>query len=95
MVNIITKKNFQGLQIDGQLGKAQHPGDAQGNFGVLGGFGDLNADRFNVTAAQGYYRDSGSSLADRSMTANQDFSQFPGGLAGPLGPNQQSYMDSA
>jgi iron complex outermembrane receptor protein len=32
VVNIITKKNFQGLQIDGQLGKAQHPGDAQGNF---------------------------------------------------------------
>ncbi|MFP3567814.1 TonB-dependent receptor plug domain-containing protein [Paraburkholderia sp. SIMBA_030] len=91
VVNIITKKDFQGLQFDGQLGKAQHPGDAQGNFAVLGGIGDLNGDRFNVTAAASYYRDSGSSLADRSMTANQDFSQFPGGLAGPLGPNQQSY----
>lgn len=95
VVNIITKKDFQGLQIDGQLGKAQHPGDAQGNFSVLGGIGDLNGDRFNVTAAASYYRDTGSSLADRDMTANQDFSQFPGGLAGPLGPNQQSYWTSA
>lgn len=95
VVNIITKKDFQGLQIDGQLGKAQHPGDAQGNFSVLGGIGDLNGDRFNVTAAASYYRDTGSSLGDRDMTANQDFSQFPGGLAGPLGPNQQSYWTTA
>ncbi|RKR46228.1 TonB-dependent receptor [Paraburkholderia sp. BL17N1] len=95
VVNIITKKDFQGLQIDGQLGKAQHPGDAQGNFSVLGGIGDLNGDRFNVTAAASYYRDTGSSLGDRDMTAGQDFSQFPGGLAGPLGPNQQSYWTTA
>ncbi|MBC8727300.1 TonB-dependent receptor plug domain-containing protein [Paraburkholderia sp. UCT2] len=91
VVNIITKKNFQGLQIDGQLGKAQHPGNAQGNFSVLGGFGDLNSDRFNVTAAASYYRDSGSTLDQRDMTKNEDFSQFPGGSAGPLGPNQQSF----
>ncbi|WP_168793247.1 TonB-dependent receptor plug domain-containing protein [Paraburkholderia aromaticivorans] len=95
VVNIITKKEFQGLQIDGQLGKAQHPGDGQGNFSVLGGIGDLNSDRFNVTAAASYYRDTGSSLGDRDMTAGQDFSQFPGGLAGPLGPNQQSYWTTA
>ena len=91
VVNIITKKNFQGLQVDGQLGKAQHPGDGQGSFSVLAGFGDLNADRFNVTAAASYYRDSGSTLADRDMTKNQDFTQYPGGLKAPLGPNQQSY----
>ncbi|HVE07105.1 MAG TPA: TonB-dependent receptor [Paraburkholderia sp.] len=90
VVNIITKKNFQGLQIDAQAGKTQHPGDGQGSFSVLGGVGDLNSDRYNVTAAASWYRDSGSTLADRSMTANQDFSQFPGGHAGPLGPNQQS-----
>ncbi|MFX1736733.1 TonB-dependent receptor [Paraburkholderia sp. A1RI_3L] len=95
VVNIVTKKNFQGLQIDGQLGKAQHPGDGQGSFSVLGGFGDLNSDRFNVTAAASYYRDSGSTLADRDMTKNQDFTQYPGGLAAPLGPNQQSYWGPA
>ncbi|WP_175922986.1 TonB-dependent receptor plug domain-containing protein [Burkholderia latens] len=95
VVNIITKKNFQGLQIDGQLGKAQHPGDGQGNFSVLAGFGDLNSDRFNITAAASYYRDSGSTLGDRDMTSAQDFTQYPGGLAAPLGPNQQSYWSRA
>ncbi|MFM0646491.1 TonB-dependent receptor [Paraburkholderia bryophila] len=91
VVNIITKKNFQGLQLDTQLGKAQHPGNGQGSFSALGGFGDLNSDRFNVTAAASYYRDSGSTLADRDMTSGQDFTQYAGGLAAPLGPNQQSY----
>src|ERR1700754_2941091 len=90
VVNIITKKNFQGLQVDGQAGKTQHPGDGQGSLSVLGGFGDLGTDRYNITAAASWYRDSGSTLGDRSMTANQDFSSFPGGHAGPLGPNQQS-----
>lgn len=91
VVNIITKKNFRGLQIDGQLGKAQHPGDGQGSFSVLGGFGDLNSDRFNVTAAASYYRDSGSTLGDRDMTKGQNFTEYSGGLAAPLGPNQESY----
>ncbi|WP_144153206.1 TonB-dependent receptor [Paraburkholderia sp. BCC1885] len=91
VVNIITKKNFQGLQLDTQLGKAQHPGNGQGSFSVLGGFGDLNSDRFNVTAAASYYRDSGSTLADRDMTSGQNFTQYDGGHAAPLGPNQQTF----
>jgi iron complex outermembrane receptor protein len=95
VVNIITKKNFQGLQLDVMGGKAQHPGDWEGRFGILGGFGDLNADRFNVTAAASYYRDTGSTLADRDMTKDQNFTQYPGGLAAPLGPNQQSYWQLA
>jgi len=90
VVNIITKKNFQGLQIDGQVGKAQHPGDAQGSFSVLGGFGDLNADRYNITASASWYRDSGSTLADRDMTSSQDFTRF-GGNNAPAGNNQQTF----
>ncbi|EEA04295.1 TonB-dependent receptor [Burkholderia sp. H160] len=95
VVNIITKKNFEGLQLDAMLGKAQHPGNAEGTFSVLGGLGNLTSDRWNITAAASYYRDSGSTLADRDMTKNQDFTQFPGGNAAPLGPNQQSYWQLA
>ncbi len=89
VVNIITKKNFKGLEIDGEAGKAQHPGDATGRFSVLGGFGDLGSDRFNVTASANWYRDTGSTLADRPLTSAQDFTRFDGGQALPLGPNQQ------
>ncbi|KVE35589.1 TonB-dependent receptor [Burkholderia sp. TSV86] len=83
VVNIITKKNFQGLQLDGSYGGATQGGGGQGTtkFGILGGFGDLNADRFNVTAGLSFYRSTGISVADRDMTQNQDFSNFPGGLS--------------
>lgn len=91
VVNIITKKNFEGLQIDGQLGKAQHPGDGQGNFSVLGGFGNLASDKFNITGAASWYRDSGSSLADRDATSNQAFPNGDGGPTPPLRYQQSAW----
>ncbi|WP_144142751.1 TonB-dependent receptor [Paraburkholderia sp. BCC1884] len=83
VVNIITKHDFQGLQLDGSLGSALTGGNGDGTykFGVLGGFGDLNSDRFNVTAAASYYKSNGFTLADRDSTRNQDFTQQPGGLS--------------
>ncbi|MDN7915537.1 TonB-dependent receptor [Burkholderia cepacia] len=83
VVNIITKHNFRGLQLDGSLGSAINAGNGDGTtkFGVLGGFGDLNADRFNVTAALSYYKSNGFTLADRDSTRNQDFTGKPGGFS--------------
>ncbi|CAN7757638.1 TonB-dependent receptor [Caballeronia sp. LjRoot34] len=90
VVNIITKKTYQGLQIDGQLGKAQHPGDGQGNFSVLGGFGNLGTDRYNITGAVSWYRDTGSKFGDRDATSDQSFAGRDGGPTAPL-TNQQSF----
>ncbi|ACA90894.1 MULTISPECIES: TonB-dependent receptor [Burkholderia cepacia complex] len=83
VVNIITKKNFQGLELGGSYGGATNGEGGQGTtkFSILGGFGDLNADRFNVTAALSYYKSNGISIADRDTTQNQNFSNFPGGLS--------------
>ncbi|CAE6751945.1 Vitamin B12 transporter BtuB [Paraburkholderia domus] len=83
VVNIITKHDFQGLQLDGSYGSAINGGGGAGTtkFGVLGGFGDLNSDRFNVTAAASYYKSNGFTLADRDSTRNQDFTNQPGGLS--------------
>ncbi|RAS18834.1 TonB-dependent receptor [Paraburkholderia bryophila] len=83
VVNIITKHDFQGLQLDGSYGSAINGGGGAGTtkFGVLGGFGDLNSDRFNVTAAASYYKSNGFTLADRDSTRNQDFTNQPGGFS--------------
>lgn len=83
VVNIITKHDFQGLQLDGSYGSAINGGGGEGTtkFGVLGGFGDLNSDRFNVTAAASYYKSNGFTLADRDSTRDQDFTNHPGGLS--------------
>ncbi len=81
VVNIITKHDYQGLQLDGSYGGATQGGEGTTQFSVLGGFGDLNSDRFNVTAAASYYHSNGFTLADRDTTQNQDFTNKPGGLS--------------
>ncbi|MEM5328805.1 TonB-dependent receptor [Paraburkholderia sp. JHI2823] len=83
VVNIITKHDFRGLQLDGSYGSSVSDGGGNGTtkFGVLAGFGDLNADRFNVTASASVYHSAGSTLADRDSTAAQDFTNKPGGLS--------------
>jgi iron complex outermembrane receptor protein len=83
VVNIITKHDYQGLQLDGSYGSSVSNGAGNGTtkFSVLGGFGDLNSDRFNITAAASVYQDAGSTLADRNSTSAQDFTGMPGGLS--------------
>jgi iron complex outermembrane recepter protein len=96
VVNIITKHDFQGLQLDGSYGSAVSDGGGQGTtkFGVLGGFGDLNADRFNVTAAASYYKANGFTLADRDSTSGQDFTNKPGGFS-VLAPSAWNMPDGS
>ncbi|WP_176081383.1 TonB-dependent receptor [Paraburkholderia tropica] len=85
VVNIITKHDFQGLQLDGSYGGATQGGAGTTKFGILGGFGNLTSDRFNVTATASYYKSNGFTLADRDTTENQDFSNkgFGGSVLSP------------
>ncbi|ACR32547.1 TonB-dependent receptor [Burkholderia glumae] len=96
VVNIITKHDFRGLQLDGSLGSAINAGNGNGTtkFGVLGGFGDLNADRFNITAAASFYKSNGFTLADRDSTRNMDYTGKPGGLS-LLGPSYWNLPDGS
>jgi iron complex outermembrane recepter protein len=79
VVNIITKHDFQGLQLDGSYGGATQGGQGTTKVGILAGFGNLTSDRFNVTATASYYKANGFTLADRDTTQNQDFSNQPYG----------------
>ncbi|MFP6561061.1 TonB-dependent receptor [Paraburkholderia sp. B3] len=79
VVNIITKHDYQGLQLDGSLGGAQHGGAGTSKFNILGGFGNLTSDGYNITAAASYQHTSGISLDERDTTSSQLF---------PLGNNQ-------
>jgi iron complex outermembrane recepter protein len=80
VVNIITKKDYQGLQVDGNVGGAQQGGQGTTSFGVLGGFGDLNTNRYNVTTALSYLRQSGVSLAERDITSTENYAGQNGGF---------------
>ena len=79
VVNIITKHDFQGLQLDGGYGASTDGGGGTTKFSILGGFGNLASDGFNVTAAASYYKSNGYTLADRDTTESQDFSNKPFG----------------
>lgn len=79
VVNIITKHDFQGLQLDGSLGGAQHGGAGTSKFNILGGFGNLTSDGYNITAAASYQHTSGINLDQRDSTNSQIF---------PYGNNQ-------
>ncbi|RKP48348.1 TonB-dependent receptor domain-containing protein [Trinickia fusca] len=83
VVNIITKRNVQGLTLDASYGGATNNGGGLGTtkFSAVGGFGDLNADRFNVTAAASYFRENGVTLGDRDLTENESYLGKPGGLS--------------
>jgi iron complex outermembrane receptor protein len=85
VVNIITKHDFQGLQLDGSYGGATQGGGGTTKFGILGGFGNLTSDGYNITATASYYKSNGYTLADRDTTENQDFSNqmFGGSVQQP------------
>lgn len=78
VVNIITKKNFKGIELDANLGKPQHPGGFEERFSALGGIGDFATQGWNVTGAVTYYKENGFNLSDRDFTASEDFSRYGG-----------------
>lgn len=84
VVNIITKHDYQGLQLDGSLGGAAQGVNGTVKFNALGGFGNLTSDGYNVTAAASFYRASGVTLDQRSTTDGLDYSALGGPNVSPL-----------
>jgi iron complex outermembrane receptor protein len=83
VVNIITKHDYQGLQLDSSYGGSTdgRGGNGTAKFSALGGFGNLTSDGYNVTASASFFRDNGSTLADRDSTSAMDFTNQPGGMS--------------
>ena len=79
VVNIITRKNFQGLEATASYGDATHGGEPTRKFSLTGGLGDLNSDRYNITASASYFLQGGYTLAERPNTRAQDYTSLPSG----------------
>ena len=79
VVNIITRKNFTGFEATAGYGDATHGGEPTRRAGVIGGVGDLDNDRYNVTASADYFLQGGYTLAERSNTQAQDYTTQPHG----------------
>lgn len=55
VVNIITRQDFQGLDVGGRIGTSDEGGLDERQAKLIGGFGDLDSDRFNVLYSLDYY----------------------------------------
>ena len=73
VINIITRKDYKGLEAEAAYGNATHGGEPTRRFSLLGGFGDLQQDRYNFTATASYFLQGGYTLAERSNTRNQTY----------------------
>ena len=79
VVNIITRQNFEGLEVGGSYGTSDEGGLDTVRGRVVGGFGDLDSDGFNVLASvEGYTRDR-LDQDQRSLTQSGIYSDLPGG----------------
>jgi iron complex outermembrane receptor protein len=70
VVNVITKRNVQGLHVTGSLGWAQHGAGEEQKFDVLWGFGDLEADGQNFYIAAEYMKQATVAASDRKYPFN-------------------------
>ncbi len=57
VINVITKKQFQGLTATGEGGFGQRPGADESHFTVLAGYGDMSRDGYNVYIGAEYQHD--------------------------------------
>lgn len=78
VVNIITRQNFEGLDIGGRIGTSDEGGLDERQAKLIGGFGDLDRDRFNVLYSLDYYKRERLDQDQRELTRSGIYSG-PGG----------------
>lgn len=81
VINIITRKDYKGLEAEAAYGNATHGGEPTRRFSLLGGIGDLQQDRYNLTATASYFLQGGYTLAERANTRDQTYNGAFSGAA--------------
>ncbi len=77
VVNIILRKDYQGLEATVGGGRAEGKNEYQAN--ISGGFGDLSADKFNVFGSLDLYKRDLLKLSDTEFGETRDYRKFIGG----------------
>jgi iron complex outermembrane recepter protein len=90
VINIITRKGYRGLEGDVSYGDATHGGEPTRRASLLGGIGDLQQDRYNLTATATYFLQGGYTLAERANTRNQTYGGEFSGAADYWSPGDGS-----
>ncbi|MDB5455272.1 MAG: TonB-dependent receptor [Caulobacter sp.] len=80
VVNVIMKSNFQGMDADASYGGTQHGGGTQYRFNAEAGYGDLDADKYNLYADFEYQKDDRIRIDQRGFPYNTNDLTSIGGL---------------
>ena len=79
VINFITRKDYRGVELSASYG-ASSKGDAdEASTSVTAGFGNLEADRFNILANFNYFKREPLTNLDRERTRTADYRRFGGG----------------
>lgn len=79
VVNIITRQNFQGLEGGASYGTSDEGGLTTWRGKLVGGFGDLDKDRYNVLFSAEVYTRDRLDQDQRDLTKSGIYSGLPGG----------------
>lgn len=70
VINFILFKDYQGVEVGGQYGQPTQSGGGEGwNAYIIGGWGNLSQDKFNVTGSLSYTKEKALYGADRDYAA--------------------------
>lgn len=96
VVNFILTRNFQGVEVGAGFGSPTRSGGGQNrNASVVVGFGNLDSDRFNVTASASFEKDDVLFGRERSFAAKSDVFPFIVGAATGQGNIQGGWNPAA
>ena len=70
VVNVITKKTYQGVEARAEAGYSQHGGGSENNVQILGGTGDLARDGYNIYLGLEYQHDDALYNSERGYPYN-------------------------
>lgn len=79
VVNIILRKDYQGLEVGGGYGTSTEGGATEYNANLAAGIGDLARDRYNVLATVDYYKRDLFLQTERKFSRENDYRQYIAG----------------
>lgn len=79
VINIITRRDYQGVNAITNYGQSSRGDAKEKAFGLSAGFGDLSADQFNVSFGLDVFKRTPIYRKDREMTRSADFRRYGGG----------------
>ncbi len=78
VINFITKKDYQGIEVNAGYGSTSKHDGVEQKVGFTAGFGDLNSDHYNVLLAVDYFRRTPILRKNREISKSVDFRRLGG-----------------